>query len=50
VKMNVPVIGGNSYRHERQSNSGRWVPVGSIVFPTAEQALTSVGSMRELCH
>lgn len=53
IKMNVPVIGGHSYRHERLRPLGtsepRWVPVGSVVFPTAEQALDSVGSPA-LCH
>lgn len=46
VKMNVPVIGGYSYRHERrrpqETGEESWVPVGSFVFPTAEQALSSV--------
>lgn len=58
VKMNVPVIGGNSYRHERLrggalSGSGEWAPVGSIVFPTAEMAVDSVGSRNQrlqMCH
>jgi hypothetical protein len=50
TKMNVPVIGGHSYRHERLAHSAGsnqnpvWLPVDSIVFPTAEQALTSIGS------
>jgi len=59
AKMNVPVIGGYSYRHERLagpvgSNANpKWMPVGSVVFPTAEQALNSVGSLPkqlQLCH
>lgn len=47
IKMNVPVIGGHSYRHERLRPSGtdsRWAAVSSVVFPTAEQALDSVGA------
>lgn len=56
IKMNVPVIGGHSYRHERlerASDTPNWVPVDSIVFPTAEQAMTAVGGRplaMELCH
>ncbi len=57
VKMNVPVIGGNSYRHERlrpsRAGESRWVPVGAFVFPTAEQAVNSVGTPGNrlaLCH
>ena len=59
VKMNIPVIGGHSFRHERlsaTSNEGEagWVPAGVVVFPTAEQALNSVarlaGKRMELCH
>ena len=48
VKMIVPVIGGACYRHERLRAIGRndhqWIPVGSCVFPTPEQALNSVGT------
>ena len=59
AKMNVPVIGGHSYRHERLAHSAGsnqnpvWLPVDSIVFPTAEQALTSVGGKSkqlQFCH
>lgn len=58
VKMNVPVIGGHSYRHERKrAGEGygefRWVAVGSVVFPTPEQALNSLAgaaSRLQLCH
>jgi hypothetical protein len=57
VKMNVPVIGGNSYRHERlharPQGEYQWVPAGAIVFPTAAQALDSIGSrgrQMQLCH
>lgn len=57
VKMNVPVIGGNSYRHERlraeHHGESRWVPAGAIVFPTAAQALDSIGTrgrQMQLCH
>ena len=57
VKMNVPVIGGYSYRHERlrpsRAGESSWVPVGAFVFPTAEQTLNSVGSASPrlaLCH
>ena len=57
VKMNVPVIGGHSYRHERlrpsRAGGSNWVPAGAFVFPTAEQALNSVGSAAQrlaLCH
>ena len=57
VKMNVPVIGGHSYRHERlrasRTGGSSWGPVGAFVFPTAEQALNSVGSAAQrlaLCH
>jgi hypothetical protein len=46
VKMQVRIIGGVSYRHERlrQIDTGVavWLPVGAVVFPTAEQALDSV--------
>lgn len=45
VKMNVPVVGGYSYRHERrkpEQTGETWAPVGSFVFPTPELALNSV--------
>lgn len=49
VKMQVRIVGGVSYRHERlrpiDSGDSVWLPVGPIVFPTAEQALDSV-----CCH
>jgi hypothetical protein len=58
VKMNIPVIGGHSFRHERRnaaSTEGEaWVPAGVVVFPTAEQALDSVAGIAskqmELCR
>lgn len=57
VKMNVPVIGGHSYRHERRRTGesygeSRWLAAGSVVFPTPEQALNSIsGTNRlQLCH
>ncbi len=57
AKMNVPVIGGSSYRHERlraeRHGELRWVPAGAVVFPTAAQALDSIGSrgrQMQLCH
>ncbi len=57
VKMNVPMIGGNSYRHERlraeHHEELQWVPAGAIVFPTAAQALDSIGTrarQMQLCH
>ena len=57
VKMNVPVIGGHSYRHERlraeHHGESRWVPAGAVVFPTAAQALDSIHSRAnrlQLCH
>lgn len=56
VKMNIPVIGGHSYRHERLRSAGRvpaWVPAGAVVFPTAAQAVNSVsGQVNRLqaCH
>ena len=57
VKMNVPVIGGSSFRHERlrakHSGEYHWTPAGSIVFPTAAQALDSLGNrvkQMQLCH
>jgi hypothetical protein len=46
VKMQVRIIGGVSYRQERlrhiDTGVSVWLPVGAIVFPTAEQALDSV--------
>lgn len=42
VKMNVPVIGGHSYRHERRQQESTWAPVGTFVFPTPELALSAV--------
>ena len=57
AKMNVPVIGGNSYRHERlrtqHSGEARWIPAGAVVFPSAAQALDSIGTrgrQMQLCH
>lgn len=57
VKMNVPVIGGHSYRHERlrardASAEMSWVPVGSVVFPTANQAVEGFGPSKQMqfCH
>lgn len=48
VKMNVPVVGGYSYRHERlrvpPSGESNWVPVGTCVFPTAGLAVNSIGN------
>jgi hypothetical protein len=53
VKMNVPVVGGYSYRHERLGRNGSgnhtdadWIPVGSVVFPTATQAVQSLDNPR----
>src|SRR3954471_8047039 len=46
VKMQGRIVGGGSYRHERSRPIGTgdsvWLPVGFIVFPTAEQAMNSV--------
>jgi hypothetical protein len=57
VKMNVPVIGGHSYRHERlkardASAEMSWMPVGSVVFPTASQAVEGLGAATQMqfCH
>ena len=57
VKMNVPVIGGHSYRHERlrardASTEMSWMPANTVVFPTAAQALEGLGHGRQLqaCH
>lgn len=49
VKMQVHIVGGVSYRHERlralDSGDAVWLPVSPVVFPTAEEALDSV-----FCH
>lgn len=60
VKMNVPVIGGHSYRHERLRSTSThsecdstWIPANSVVFPTATQALDAIGTLDrrpQLCH
>lgn len=60
VKMNVPVIGGHSYRHERLSSTSThsegdytWHPANTVVFPTAVQALDAIGNLNrrpQLCH
>jgi hypothetical protein len=58
VKMNIPVIGGHSFRHERLRARGAqgeydWIPAGAIVFPTAAQALDAIGSTSsryQMCH
>ena len=47
IKMNVPVIGGHSFRHERLRGQF-WAPVGSVVFPSASMALESISGGRSL--
>lgn len=53
AKLDIPFVGGNSYRRERlaqaSSTSSQWIPVDSIVFPTAVQALDAIsGFPRQL--